>query len=207
MNGSCGFHIHVGWQGQTDAALGRLVHIVANYEKAIFASTGTQNRERSSWCKSVKAGFRSLNFNRPLTQWGGAIGDRYHLLNVSNLVSLGGKPTVEFRAFAGTTNLTKILAYIRLCLGLVQKAATSSRTVTWNAPAVAENSPVKRDGEGQTELTRLFYALGWMKGRTDKTFGFVTADGAPDLDSSKRILMRLARKYDGVTRGAGNDPQ
>ena len=47
---------------------------------------------------------------------------RYHVLNVQT-----GKPTVEFRAFAGTINFTKILAHVMTCLGVVEKTLKVKR--------------------------------------------------------------------------------
>src|SRR5262249_54090367 len=53
VNGSTGFHVHVGWAGDQDA-LRRLAFFVSNFEKAIFAATGTKARERSAFCRPVK---------------------------------------------------------------------------------------------------------------------------------------------------------
>ena len=66
----------------------------------------------------------------------------------------------------------------------------------WVAKTPVESSPIHRRGEGQTALTRLFYGLGWTKGREDHTFGDVRADELPGVEAVKKELMRLARKYD-----------
>lgn len=116
---------------------------------------------------------------------------RYYCLNVETR-----KPTVEFRCFAGTLNSVKIIGYLRMCLGIVEKAANAKRNVKWVAKPTAPNSPVKRSGDGQTALTRLFYALGWTKGRTDHVHGAVDSESAPSIEKTKRALMKLARKYD-----------
>lgn len=111
---------------------------------------------------------------------------------------LGGrKPTVEFRVFAGTTNPLKAIGYVRLCLGIVEKALSMKKLPKWIAKKPVETSPIHRNGEGQTALTRLFYGLGWTKGREDHTFGDVQADDLPGVEAVKKELMRLARKYDG----------
>ena len=61
-----------------------------------------------------------------------------------------------------------------------------------------DSSPIHRSGEGQTALTRLFYFLGWTKGREDHTFGDIQPEGLPTIEAGKKELMRLARKYDGA---------
>lgn len=204
VNSSCGFHIHVGWNKGV-AELSRLVSVVANFEKAIFASTGTKAREASHYCRSIKTDYQNLSFGRDIRSLGCASRDRYHVLNISNLVS-GAKPTIEFRAFAGTVNATKIISYIRLCLGLVERALTIARKPKWEAKKPVATSPIARDGEGQTELCRLFYTLGWTKGREKHVFGNLNAEttipGAaiPSMKEAKKELMRLAKKYDACTR-------
>jgi hypothetical protein len=53
VNASTGFHVHVGWGGD-EAALARLVTLVANFETAIYASTGTKSREQGRWCRGIQ---------------------------------------------------------------------------------------------------------------------------------------------------------
>jgi hypothetical protein len=185
VNGSCGIHIHVGFNKNDVEASAKLATLVANFEKAIFASTGTKNRERGRWCSGLS---RHGNAENALNA---ARRQRYHLANFSS-----NKPTVEFRAFSASLNPAKITAYLRLCLGLVERALTAKRTTSWAAKTPSETSPIHRSGEGQTALTRLYYQLGWTKGRQPHTHGNVDAEAAPDLLNSKKTLMALARKYD-----------
>jgi hypothetical protein len=188
VNSSTGLHIHVGWDGDTKA-LARLITLVANFEKAIYASTGTHSRENNF-------------YSAPIRRFGDAVSAAHSarghhvILNLQHVDSASSKRTVEFRAFAGTLNATKIIAYVKMCLGLVERAHKSKRVTNWTAKQVKESSPIHRNGEGQTALTRLFYQLGWIKGRTDYTFGNVTADGAPSLQTVRKELMRLAKQYD-----------
>ena len=67
----------------------------------------------------------------------------------------------------------------------------------WVAKTPVETSPIHRSGEGQTALTRLFYGLGWTKGREDHTYGDIQPEELPSIEATKKELMRLARKYDG----------
>lgn len=188
VNESCGLHIHIGWEGNA-AALDRLVTLVANFEKGLFASTGTKRRERAQWTKGV-----ARHGNREVAKRA-AETDRYHAINLTNLGRR--QQTVEFRIFAGTTNTAKVLGYLQLCLGLVERALTAKRVTNFTAKKPVESSPITRGGEGLTTLNRLFYQLGWTKGRTNHRYGEVTAPGAPSHRVLKDELVRLAKKYDG----------
>lgn len=183
VNKSTGLHIHVG-TAKDDATLRRIVTVAANFEKAIYAATGTKARERGCFCRTVQ---QSQNHRDGRF----AYATRYHVLNV-----LTQHDTVEFRAFAGTINFTKIVAYVRLCIGLVERAVEMKRLPKWEAKPVAETSPIKRGGEGLTALNRLFFWLGWNRGRVDRTYGITGAEVGPSLKQVKNQLVRLARKYD-----------
>lgn len=193
VNASCGLHVHVGWAGDK-AALIRLTTMVANHEKGIYASTGTHSREQGHYCRGVR---NDRSMRQEFLDGDSARQiNRYHVLNLTNLGRR--QPTVEFRAFAGTTNARKIAGYVRMCVGLVNKAANAKRTIKWDSAAVVASSPVRKGGEGQTELNRLFFALGWNKGRTATVWGAIdTPEGCPTLADSKAKLMELAKKYDG----------
>lgn len=184
VNRSTGLHVHVGFN-RTDAALTqRLVTVVANFEKAIFASTGTKSRESGHYCRSVQSS---------AAHRAGQLGhvERYHVLNVQT-----GRPTVEFRAFAGTLQFAKIVAHVRTCLGLVEKTLKVKRLPNWTAKTPTETSPIRRGGDGLTALNRMFYWLGWTKGRTNETFGLVGEEVGPSMKTCKKTLVRLAKKYD-----------
>jgi hypothetical protein len=53
VNETCGLHITIEWNGDA-AALARLISLVGNHEKAIFASTGTRRREQTVYTKQIK---------------------------------------------------------------------------------------------------------------------------------------------------------
>jgi hypothetical protein len=197
VNRSTGFHVHVGFSRQDRRGLRRLVSLVANFEKALFAATGTHNREEGHYCRPVQDDFHYQQAFRHASIASCHL-PRYHVLNLTNLLD-GCKPTVEFRVFAGTTNAIKALGYVRLCLAMVEKALAMKKLPKWIAKTPVETSPIHRSGVGQTALTRLFYGLGWTKGRESHTFGDVQADGLPGIEATKKELMRLARKYDGRT--------
>jgi hypothetical protein len=195
VNRSTGFHVHVGFDRADTSALRRLVSLVANFEKALYAATGTHSREEGSYCRSVQDDARYQRAFRDCLATSSYLA-RYHVLNLTNLLGYG-KPTVEFRVFAGTTKATKAIGYVRLCLGIVEKALRMKKLPKWTAKTPVETSPIHRSGEGQTALTRLFYGLGWTKGREEHTYGDLQAEELPSLEAIKKELMRLARKYDG----------
>jgi hypothetical protein len=180
VNKSTGLHIHVGVEHSPEA-LKKIVTVAANFEKAIYASTGTKARERGTYCRSVQ------NSRQHITGELGSV-SRYHVLNVST-----GHPTVEFRAFAGTINFVKILTYVRMSLAIVEKSLEMKKLPQWTAKPVVETSPIARGGEGLTALNRLFYWMGWTKGRTDKVYGNI---GDTSIKTGKNQLIRLAKKYD-----------
>lgn len=186
VNSSCGLHVHVGFDKADAAAVEKLVTLVSNFEKAIYASTGTKSRETGRWCNGVN---RYGSAERAVQN---AAFSRYHVLNLST----GGKPTVEFRAFAATLNADKITGHVLMCVGLVERALKAKKATDWTAKQPKESSPIHRNGEGQTALTRLFYQLGWTKGRQPHAHGDLTSEGTPDLPRVKKELMRLAKKYD-----------
>jgi hypothetical protein len=185
VNASCGLHVHVGFDKNNRVALEKLITLAANFEQAIYASTGTKNRERGQWCGSVQ---RHGSFDRAES-----IGRvrRYHVVNIATT-----KPTVEFRAFSGSLNPQKIVGYVMMCVALVERAHAAKRVTSWSAKPVSPTSPIKRSGDGQTAVTRLFYQLGWIKGRTDYTYGNLITPGTTTLQRVKRGIMKLARKYD-----------
>ncbi|TWU40180.1 putative amidoligase enzyme [Novipirellula aureliae] len=196
VNYSCGVHVTIEFNGDA-AALSRLISLVGNHERAIYASTGTKRRERTNWAKTVKAYGNKDEAKRRCES------DRYHLLNLTHLAR--GRNRIEFRAFAGTTNKAKALGYIQMCIGLVELALNTKRCSGWDyakKPGTKSCWDRPGAGEGETELNRLFYRLGWTKGwykgeLRNKRFGELSAaDQTCDWKATKRKLLEMARKYD-----------
>lgn len=185
VNATCGMHVHVGFDKSNAEAAEKLATLVANFEKAIYATTGTKKRERGRWCNGLQRHGNASNALRASRSY------RYHVANFSTRL-----PTVEFRAFSGSLNVAKIVGYVRLCVALVERALKAARATNWTAQPVKPTSPIARKGEGQTALTRLYYQLGWTKGRQPHTFGDLTGEGLPAIADTKKELMKLARKYD-----------
>lgn len=160
-DGSCGIHVHVGLGEHTPQSLRRLVNIVNAKEDLLTQALGISPDRRVRWCRPVDPRFlEALNrakpdsFEKMAQLWYGYnSGDssnwrdcaathydssRYHLLNLHAAFSTERPAhTIEFRAFNGTLNTDKILAYIQLCLAisaqaLNSKAASPTRPVTDN---------------------------------------------------------------------------
>jgi hypothetical protein len=195
VNASCGTHVHVGFDKRNTPALGRLISLVANHEKAMYAATGTRNREqgagsryRTCWCKSMK------QYGNKETAVARASHDRYHLLNIAT----GSKPTVEFRVFGASLNPVKLAAYIRLCTALCEKSLVVKK-VSFNTTAKTTRNRARfTGGEGHSELVRLFYAIGWRKNgaATKAVHGLIEGEGVPSMDAARKMLSRLATQYD-----------
>jgi hypothetical protein len=146
VNESCGVHVHVGWV-MLDAngnqlhdrngdkvlygadRLATLITIASYLEAGLYSITGSRKREAGTYCKSVKKAGSATKAEQ--------IGrsDRYNLLNTTNLY--GNKKTVEFRCFSGSVDATKIVGWIMVCLGIVEKALTCKRMPSWNGKDIS----------------------------------------------------------------------
>jgi hypothetical protein len=209
VNVSCGLHVHVDFDKRDKAAVRRLTRLVANVEKGLYAMTGTLARERgigaryaTNWCKSIKQYGTAARAIRHATR------DRYHLLNLATT-----KPTVEFRVFGASLNPVKIAAWVRICVGLVERAlAPNSPAAPWNHKA--RNGGLNgTTGIGEKEAARLMFALGWTyEGFGTRKWGrrAFGAIGETNLEVSINEILRLARKYDAALaaeqNGGGQQP-
>jgi hypothetical protein len=184
INESCGVHVTVEWTGD-QAALARLIHLVANFETAFYGSTGTKNRENGRYCRKIK-------------QYGSAEGvrlaaadayrGRYHILNLTHVANGGNR--VEFRCFSASLNSAKILGWIQMCLAAVE-VALDGRIRPFN----------HSEEETATEsLKRFFATMRWIgKDKTVARGNFHpegTYEGLPTRRFMRSELLRMAAKYD-----------
>ena len=190
-NESCGIHVHIyfdpAWAAEK---LAKLISIVSYLEQGIFATTGTKRRERGTYCKGLRKYGDQPKAKQKLDP------DRYHLLNITNLVR-NVRPTVEFRAFSGSLNPVKIVGWIQLCLGIVERALEAKRLPVWQ-PKPATGGWAK-NGIGQSECERLLGFLKWGNGYRRLTGGrqYGWISDQISQDEVKKEFRRLAKKYDG----------
>ncbi len=190
VNASCGVHVHIGWNREWPSeALARLVTIVAYVEKGLYAITGTKQRERGRFCGGVRR-YGNQHQAKDHIERG-----RYHALNLTNLAD-GTQDAVEFRVFSGSLQAVKVIGWIQVCLGLVQRALVARRM-----PRFSPKPPTggwKKAGEGRSEAERLIGYLAWAPGyarlHNGRCFGWIAADF--DQDQIKTEFRRLAKKYD-----------
>ena len=188
-----GTHVHVGWDDAWGAeTLARLISIFSYLEKGLFATTGTRRREQGTYCKGIRKHGNAPKAKQALDP------DRYSALNISNLANnRTNKKTVEFRLFSGSLNATKIVGWIQLCLGIVERAVEAKRLPTWE-PKPATGG-WKKGGIGQSECERLFGFLKWSDGyrrlNHGKQYGWIC--DTISQDDVKKEFRRLAKKYDG----------
>jgi hypothetical protein len=83
-----------------------------------------------------------------------------------------------------------------MCLALVDLAISSKRQVSWDYACAGGTPAWARSGVGQTELARLFYRLGWIKGHTSKAYAAELV-GETTMKNVKKKLVEMAKKYDG----------
>ena len=156
VNQSCGVHVHIGWnqdRREVNAeSLKRLITIVAYLEKGLYAITGTKARERGRYSKPVRQYLRPTQAQRQVTL------DRYHALNLNN-IRPNGKQTVEFRIFSGSISATKIVGWIQVCLGIVERAQNGKRCPSWSPKPL--KGGWRKKGEGAGECERLLGYLAW----------------------------------------------
>jgi hypothetical protein len=193
VNRTCGVHIHVGFPTNDLAAVRRLVHLVAHWEAALFATTGTHARENNHFCASIKTpSVRQANYRNNMAVRHAISGNRYHTLNLMPLLS-GTQPTVEFRVFSGSVNPKKIVAWTMLALSIVEAALSGHRAKAFDMP---ETSVTRETGEGRGEkLVKAMLNDLWVwngKSATRGQFQHPTYTHA----FARKQLVRMARKYD-----------
>jgi hypothetical protein len=180
VNQSTGLHIHVGVSREAKG-LKKLIRLAAQHEKAIYASTGTKDRERATYARPIKTDYFQFKDIKSIDDLA-RCHDRYKLLNLTNLIG-GHRNTAEFRAFAGTLNITKIEGYVQLCVGLVHKAFTESKCT----PAFTRRD---EPTTGVAAIAKLMKILKWNR---NGGFGIVDATSVKGI---KIEFNRLAAKYD-----------
>lgn len=111
VNPKCGLHVTIGID-RSEKAKKHAMQIVSKYEPCLYAITGTKSRENGVYSYPTASKIaRMLSGDR-------VTADKYDAFNMSKMPY----GCVEFRYFAGTTNVNKILGYVALCVGMVARA-------------------------------------------------------------------------------------
>src|SRR5262249_50494137 len=140
VNRSCGFHIHIGipsylTEVNNDAItafIEKLARVSSFYSRALYAQTGTLSRENGFYC--CKPNGQYLDVIKKVKK-SKALGDlhginRYQMLNLTNVTR---NRTVEFRCFAGTLNIEKVLVHLFSVLGICKVAANLATVPSWES--------------------------------------------------------------------------
>ncbi len=209
VNASCGLHVHVGCPADANIIRNLTIN-VARFETALWAASGTTTRQNNStYCKSIKTGttHRAIAQATNKTEAERAIynaADRYHVLNLTHVRSSLGSTnkTVEFRVFAGTTNYTKIGAYVQVCLGLVAKSAKRKPRVEDFDRLTVSASRMRKTGAGSSAMSVMLQWMAWVNAPRATKIGVLVADVKPFVTE----LRRLAGKYDEQLEGRRSTP-
>ncbi|MBQ3349219.1 MAG: amidoligase family protein [Thermoguttaceae bacterium] len=195
VNRSTGVHVSVDWGRETDSeTLSRLITMVSYCERSIYAITGTHAREQGCWCKSVHKYGNVKEAKKEMDTW--IHEARYHLLNLTNLHN--GQDRVEFRAFSGSLNATKICGWVQVCVGIVQKAKNAKKNSSWTMPKNADAIRKYHGGsESGHDLYRLRHFLGWFPYNEKNGTCCGLIEGCPiTREAIVKEFERLVQKYE-----------
>lgn len=205
VNKTCGFHCHIGaasvaGENFDEVAdwVRKLINVTAQHEQALYGAAGTRSREMGSYCRSIKStwGGKKDRLKKKIKaedlRMEAAGVSRYQSLNLVPL--FGRNRTVEYRCFSGTTSGLKMTSWIQMALALATLAQT--RNTSFDAPTTGYADTTTAAGA----MKRFFYMVGWTRGRKDYNRDTCVAEGWLDemaaLETTKKELTRLARKYD-----------
>jgi hypothetical protein len=197
VNQTCGLHVNVSWNGNI-SRIKRLITLVARYEQGLFAMSGTPARETGGWGRTIKERYRGMiignNAVKNVRELVNRHQSRYHVLNLAHVNGPIRKRRVEFRCFAGTLKEIKVLAYIMVCLGMVQNARTANgKRPQWD---MAKGLADAKWPDGSFALRKLLYScLHWFPRKPEAALGVVEANRSKVRPMVKE-LYRLAHKYD-----------
>jgi len=195
-NESCGIHVHVGSNEETAK---KLVGLVAQHEKALFAVSGRKGKTRANnhYCRGIQNDSNIKAAYENGRQIQAAAQTRYQLLNLTNLTS-GRRPAVEFRAFAATFRTEVVLGYIRVSIGLVQVAQTLKKSVKftsgWHTPASSGHEHIR------CLMQRLCW--GWSNSKSTKRikngadFGWIPSSTQTDPKVARKAMLETAKEFD-----------
>jgi hypothetical protein len=195
VNRSCGLHVHHDARDMDVKALGTLARLYTRFRPVVdglMAESRRNNQYAQAWTPSEIEHFEAERaravrtrsesrsaFLRTAGSWG--IVDRYRAVNFAALDRHG---TVEFRQHQGTIEADKIIPWILLTQGMVEKARAGS----------GRKGCLKADGDG---LRCLLVASGLV---TCRPHGQEVAPEAVELAASACQYWRARAKHFGVIK-------
>ena len=126
VNKSCGFHVHVDARDLNVDQVRNVFKSFVKYESC-FDRLVPPSRRAAYYCAPIRAKFPSLQSAMDAADIAQSIrdlrsllgGNRYHKLN---LEALGRHGTIEFRQHSGTVEAEKMVAWIELVVGFVNRS-------------------------------------------------------------------------------------
>jgi len=200
VNDSCGCHVTVGVEsviGSRDPqAMGefarKLAHIAKWHARAIYGQTGAGrhlNRYSHTFEDNVARLARRMERQPdPRQKAAAAAGCGRGMVNFRKLFSDG---VVEFRAFAGTTSLSKIEHHLATVLGLCRRA----HEVQCLGAFKKNKLQSARTGTAADALQFLWHYLGWSGGSRPVAMGLF-GRLHEDFPAYSGEAMRLCRQFD-----------
>ncbi|MFM7100250.1 MAG: amidoligase family protein [Verrucomicrobiota bacterium] len=171
VNTSCGLHITVGIRSMypgkvVDSAevarfVRRLARFANNHRWAIYAQTGTGrhvNRYSAPLTPETKANFERMletSVGENLIQLATSCGRG--MVNFRKAFNPGSE-VVEFRAFAGTTNESKVLHHLATVFGICRKVVASKEV-----PPFFRSEKIVRLANAKAAVKRLWKVMGWSR--------------------------------------------
>jgi hypothetical protein len=127
INRTCGLHVHVDARGLGRVALANMARYYYHFETAIDGIMPRSRRgNNNTYCVSLSGYSFGTDYENDEAVLRRANGSRFMKLNLQSHSRHG---TVEFRHHAGTVEAHKISHWVRLCIGMVDRATATE----WNA--------------------------------------------------------------------------
>lgn len=200
VNDSCGCHVTVNVDsviGSTDAEkrgdfARKLAHIAKWHARAIYGQTGTGrhlNHYSAQFSEQVgdlaKQIAREQNY-ADKTRAAHACGR-----GMVNFQKLFPRGLVEFRAFAGTTNLAKVQHHVATSLGLCRRASQIKCLGGFKKNKLQES----RTSTAEKAVKFLWDYLGWTGSKRDCALGLF-GNLHRDFRHYRKEALRLCQKFD-----------
>jgi hypothetical protein len=132
VNKQCGLHVHHDATAMTAQQVASVVGMYGHYEEYLSGAMAPSRRD-SRWAKPVRS-YAEMFLNGAFETYEQVIrmlnGDRYHTVNVLSLMRHG---TIEFRQHQGTTNAEKIINWVKITSGIVNRARRQNRRVRYTS--------------------------------------------------------------------------